>query len=126
MTGIKVSGVERIKRHLKQMMDPPDSAKDAMREVGEKGLQDNYQGNPLHWKPLKPETIRRKGSARILYDKGTMSRSYQSRNTPQGMQFYNTDKPGKVKYHQGQRPHLVMRPETREEMLKAEAKEILK
>lgn len=124
---MELQGHEQVMARLKKIETPPDSASNSMAKIGVQGLEDNYEGNKLGWRELKPETIRRKGNSRILDKSGTMKRSYSPRNTETfGVEFVNTDKPEKVAFHQKTRPHLKLLEETQQEMLRAYMAEMLR
>lgn len=124
MSGVTFRGHENFQRRLKQIENPPAAAKDDVGKVAVSGLEENYSGNPLGWKPLKPETIKRKGHARILFERGDLMHAYGFTLQPYGLQLFNDDR--KAMIHQRTRPHLKLRPEVRQEMLDALVRGMLK
>jgi hypothetical protein len=127
MSGVTLTGnLDRFRKRLDHIAEPPAAAKDQLGKVAvdQGGFASNYEGNPLGWDELKPETIRRKGHARILYQTGAMMHSYGYRITPYGIQAFNKDPKGAI--HQKTRPHLVLRPEVRQRMWEAYMRELLK
>lgn len=124
---VELIGHQQVRDRFERIEKPPESVVEAPAKKGAKELEANYENNRLDWKELKPETVRRKGSSRILYQSGTMSRSYKFRKTgPLTWEYYSTDKAGKVKYHEGTRPHFKLREEELQEMTKEYLRELLK
>lgn len=93
---------ERLNEVIKRMearQNLKDQTKVRMGNIGVSGIKSNFEGNnPLGWAALSPNTIAKKKSSRILFDKGHMKNSIFFRIISDGLEFFTRDK--KAPWHQ--------------------------
>jgi len=91
---VKIEGLEEVKQFFQELNTKIEHSRGLYAEaanVVKNAVEDSfasesdYYGRP--WQPLKPETIKRKGSSKILYEEGNLQDSLYSRSTPFGAEI---------------------------------------
>lgn len=103
---MRLTGVDKAVARLKKIATISEERYAQLGNAAVSGVKSNFEGNPLGWPALSPNTIAAKGSSQILVDSTQMKNSVFWRKGNRGLELYSRDTKA-AWMHFGTRPHDI-------------------